>query len=543
MLSQSFKDILLIRVFIVGFLCSLSFASCAYESKLVGSAFLTAKQKEQLKVRKNRTSGLYVSTEQGFFGDWNFIKNRALVFLSEAQSDAGDSGRWKNFSSENGEIGTIDPSSVRSPLPLSVHDNIHYAALIAHLDDNAELAQAVFEELVIVANDDQLDASNGTTKVNSTFGTTIRYNYQYRSSGSPWFVSAAKIQKYIESYALIYPLINSTEFYDENAERVEQFFQDWHDYMKQISDNLMTGFVGDDWRNGVFDQSTTLEPEDGRFSQPFTHLDENNQPVNRTTILQNGAFNNRVLDFIGLVHTYGIYFDNADSRDFTWAYFKLFLELNVFADGTISEWYRSYDEGPSQGFVYNYSTLLHIIRIAQKHAVAVENGIIGVQQRGKYYDFTTAIGSDEKSGDYPGDSTSGGNKGILTMLTNLSRYHRLPEDGGYIGLRKAENGDNYNGDRYVWSAPAAIANTYYQRQALVDYMKFDVAQGYPGPDTNRGNQGTIGWGPWGEHSWGAAGTAYGIGLFADLEPIFSQDEQQMCFPVLAQENKVAMICL
>jgi len=515
----------------------------AYEPKIVGQAFLTASQKAQLQDRKARESGLYISTEQGFFGDWNFIKNRAEVFRADSRTSTGDSGRWANFSSENGEIGTIAPTNVISPVPLSVNDNIHYAALVAHLDDDIELAQAVFKELVIVANDDQLDASNGTTKHNATFGTTIRFNYEYRSSGPPWFASAAKIQKYIESYALVYPIVKNDPFFQGNVERVEQFFEDWHNYMKQISDNLLRGFVGDNWRQGLYEQDTILEPADASFSQPFTHLDENNQPVNRTTILQNGAFNNRVWDFIGLVSSYGVYFNNADSRNFTWSYFKLFLELNVFPDGTLSEWYRSYDGSPNQGFVYNYATLLHIIRVAQKHAVAVENGLPGVQDRGKYYDYTTSIGSEEKSDNYPGDSTSGGQKGILTMLINLSRYHRSPEDGGYIGLRKSETLASYDGDRYVWSIVPAIANTYYQRQELTDYMKFDISKGYPGPDSTRGNAGASSWGPWGEHSWGASGTGYGIGVYADLDSIFSFPEEQICVPVSTKNGKVAMICL
>ena len=515
----------------------------AYEPKIVGNALLTPSQKEQLITRKSLTSGLYISTEQGFFGDWNFIKNRANVFLNDVQSGNGDSGRWENFSAENGEIGTINPSSIQGPSPLEVNDNIHYAALIAYLDNDITLARAVFNELVIVANDDQLDASNGTTKVNDTFGTTIRFNYAYNSSGNPWFLSATKIQKYIESYGLIYSLIKDDDFFDDNAQRVEQFFADWNNFMKQITNNLMTGFVGDNWLNGVFTSSTTLEPEEGLVTQPFTHLDENNQPINRTTILQNGAFNNRVWDFVGLVHTYGVYFNDADSRDVSWAYFKLFLEFNVFADGTLSEWYRSYAGNGNQGFVYNYSTLLHITRTAQLHAIAVENNLAGVKDRGKYYDYTTSIGTDEKIPNYPGDSTSGGMKGIYQMITNLSRYHRLPEDGGYIGLRKAEDLENYNGDKFVWSVLPAIANTYYQTQPLTDYMKFDISKGYPGPDTNRGNQGASGWGPWSEHSWGAAGAAYGIGLYADLEPIFNAVENPICLPIVAKTNNIALICL
>ena len=530
------------KIAIVIVLSMFALSTHAYELKIVGQAFLTSNQKKQLQTRKELTSGLYVSTEQGFFGDWNFIKNRANIFFSDAQTNSGDRGRWAGFSTENGEIGTIDPSSVIGPLPLRVNDNIHYAALIAFLDDDIELARAVFNELVIVANDDQLDASNGTTKHNATFGTTIRFNYEYRSSGDPWFFSAAKIQKYLESYALIYPLIESDTFFQNNVERVEQFFEDWHNYMKQISDNLMRGFVGDNWREGLYERTTIVEPADADFTQPYTHLDQNNQPVNPTTILQNGAFNNRVWDFIGLVSSYGIYFNNADSRDFTWSYFKLFLELNVFPDGTLSEWYRSYDGKPNQGFVYNYSTLLHISRVAQKHAVAVENGLPGVTDRGKYYDYTTSIGTDEKSTNYPGGSTSGGEKGILTMLTNLSRYHRLPEDGGYIGLRKAENFERYNGDLYVWSIVPAIANTYYQLQELTDYTKFDITKGYPGPDSTRGNAGASGWGPWGEHSWGASGTGYGIGLYADLEPIFSTTEKQTCAPIPTLNDKIVMVC-
>ena len=67
----------------------------------------------------------------------------------------------------------------------------------------------------------------------------------------------------------------------------------------------------------------------------------------------------RLWNLIGLVSSYNIYFNNVNSRGFTWHYFKVFLELNVFLDDTLSEWHRLYDGKPNQGFVYNDSILFH----------------------------------------------------------------------------------------------------------------------------------------------------------------------------------------
>lgn len=77
---QELRSMFVTRIAIVIILSTFALSTNAYEPKIVGQAFLTASQKEQLQVRKQLTSGLYISTEQGFFGDWNFIENRANFF-------------------------------------------------------------------------------------------------------------------------------------------------------------------------------------------------------------------------------------------------------------------------------------------------------------------------------------------------------------------------------------------------------------------------------------------------------------------------------
>nr|MBX2849806.1 hypothetical protein [Acidiferrobacterales bacterium] len=268
-----------------------------------------------------------------------------------------------------------------------------------------------------------------------------------------------------------------------------------------------------------------------------------NQPVNRLTQLQSGPFNNRVWDFVALVHSYGVYFNDAESRQFAWDFFTQFLQLAVFPDGTLAEWYRSHDRNPNQGLTYNYTTLMHVVKVAQTHAVAVENRLPGMTERGKFYDYVTALGTDQKVPNYPGSSTSGGQKGIRQMLVNLSRYHRAPEDGGYLGIRKAENFAPYQSILYRYSIVPAIANSYYQDRALEDYAAFNVDAGYPGPDTHRGGLGSKNWGSWSEHTWGAWGTGYGIGLYAGIPNVFSPTVEELCVPIMTNTKRIALICL
>jgi len=542
--------------------------SYAYEPKVKGTALFTETQRVSLIERKNNTSGLFISTQDGFFGDWNHIKAAAVTFMDDVKNNGGDSGRWDNFSDVLGDIGVLPGNNTVEPRPMfgaigaySVSDNIHYAAIIANLDNNQELAAYVFKELLAVANDDKLDSSNGTSKTNDTFGTTIRFNYSYSGADNPWFISAAKITKYIESYGLIYRLIeNDPVIYNAtDVQRVEQFFADWHDFIKTISANYITGTLGPNWRNNQI----TLGDYQKQFldlatdnSQPYTHYDQNNVGFNHLTRMQASAFNNRVWDFIELVHTYGIYFGDADSRNLSSTFFKLFLKLCIFPDGTQAEWYRAYNSSatnsvgkPTQGFNYTYLTLAHVVKFAQTHAIAAHNGIPGVTDAGYYYDYVTSEGTDELIDDYPQEatSTSGGHKGIYQMLINQSKYHRPPSHGGFEGLRFSERGLNnspnivFNGDQQVYSVVPAMANTYYQTDELRDYAFFSSGAGYPGPISF--TSGAKNWGAWAEHSWGAWGTAYGIGLYLDVNNVFHVEEE-VCF-VLPNKDKIAhaVICL
>ncbi len=506
-----------------------------------GNGMVTPPQKVEILKRWNNLTGTFPTTQTGYSNTGQEIKDGAATFrLDVITNGVADRGRYNWMYSGSGAIpnsNTYSPSTVWSPCG-TCKQNIHYAAWEAYLNDDTALALAVWGELYAVASDDNLDYSNGGSarsggeppRNNPTHGTATRYVYtgQANNDSHPFFILASKMEQYLHTYGIIYDLIKNDATFQSQEQFVNWWFKDYADLMYDNCQNRFDQYLGpkSTWQNFSNDWRNSSPYSGAGNNQTHAYFNSSGSTgFYRIGTLQSGSWSNRMWDKIAYVGAFGTYFNDATYQ--TWAFdaFKGFLQTGVFADGTPSEWYRSYG-GPNlsevtKGMDYISTTMMHITAMAHNHAVAVYNGFPGVTDLGKFYDYSTSEGTDERCTAYAAASTSGGNKSILSVLKHVRLYYLSGANGGYADNRYNENGYAYNltssGRNMTRPLPAAMANQYYNDQDLKDWYLMETSLGYRQADTDVSAQ-NFRPSDMGE-SWGKAGAmgaSFGQGLLEGI---------------------------
>jgi|GEM_PF-5310600 len=528
------------------------FTGFAQTDDYKGQALFTQPQLDEINTRLEDETTNYYSSGAGFFGDGAEIMNGAAVFLSQeiagtwanefdwgiAPHVSGESGKeprpGANTGAGSGNSGTRDVERIHDAGVLSLvwagrneSATFNGATKTKNLH-SIDLARNAWDVLLRRANDTNLDWSNRT---NHPLDGNLDIN--------PRFIIAAKMLKYINTFAAIEGQLGDYTSFTNNRTVVEDWFQDCADYNYQqfgihldriflvgindyppYSNNEFTTAIGT-YPNMLYQTSSGVGNPDP-FTQLHTYYNSAGTGFNTTTWMQAAGLPNRVWDAIGIIGAYGVMWNNPTYITFEEEMFKLFFEVGIFPDGTVNEWYRSYDGSPSQGLNYGTVTGFHLVSAALRHAVGVRNGMLHLTGgEGKLFNITTSRGTSELyANGYAGTTTSGGTKGLLAFLLNLSKYYKSSSNGGWNDLRFAEGGTAIDEENKPFTIMYAMANSFYNNSELEDLYK--GLNGFTAPNYYSNGFTINASGSWGEHSlqpWGVP-SSYGryIGL-AEMEDV------------------------
>lgn len=438
-----------------------------------------------------------------------------------------DRGRWDNFYNLNSLL-PLDPSTAseryephylranRSQPGTYPNENysserLHEAAnlafalniadedyQIAGITKNSkqiakELALAIWKEIVAMANDDKLDASNGgrerlagePSRNNPSFGQTIRFDHTGQASksnrqgiqrGEPFYISAMKIVKVIHSYGLVKQIIEEEIEFNENEAFVNYWVQDWVRWAYGQYNRFFVNSFGTNWRGFDRNFSSTRSFGGNGSDQAYAFYDAQGNGVNRITEAQRFTLNNRELIYPLLVKTFATYFDDSDLEDWAFDVFKLYIALGVYPDGTHHEMYRVGSNQIANNFPMVYPELSTGILLAwaRTHEAGVKNG--SLSDSNKYWEYTSDLGSDELYQNSWETSTSGGQKGLEMVLSNIAGYLKSETDEGLVGNRYNQNGILIDNRDQTMTAIYAMANRYYNNQLFEGIVR---RNGYP----------------------------------------------------------------
>lgn len=523
-------------IIIFFFLCQ---AICLNSQSIAGQAIFTQSQLDELDARIDTQSTDYWASGGGYFGDGLKMYQGSEQFLNQERGAGTYANEWgwavspyasgestkeprpgANPAGGSGASGSQDIEYIHDAAVLSIvwqgrSDILTFSGVTQTKDQHSkDLAEAVFEVIQRRASDANLDWSNRTTfPINGVI------------DANPFFIMFAKVSKYINSYACIYTQLSGTP----NYALVENWLEDAVEYARLQIINKSIGVLGVSQppfadgalANNVYNQPYVdtapfgFNPEP--TNQDYTFYDNAGVGVNRLTWAQAAGLNNRIWDALSSIGAYGTMFNAPTYRDFEKEWFKFFMEMGVFPDGTLNEWYRSYDGNPAQGLNYATITGFHIVSAAYRHAVAVENGLPGVgTNRGELFDYTTSRGTTELYGPgvYTGTSTSGGNKGLLNMLLNITNYYRTSANGGWSDLRFAEGGTPITEEDKPFYIMFAMANIYYDNPTLRSIYR--GTDGFVPPNYYSNGFTIDSAGSWGENSYQPWGTPTSYGRFFGL---------------------------
>lgn len=331
----------------------------------------------------------------------------------------------------------------------------------------------------------------------------------------------AKLNKYLLAYALTYDKMPG----GSDFTTIDNWFTDIVEWCDAGIDDIFNANIGE-----VPPFASIPRPINNSFVQQnysgatYTYYDSSgNNGVNLIGRLQSTTCNNRAWDAWSFLGNYGTHFNNATYRDKNFELFKYYFQVGVFPDGTSNEWYRAMD-GFTSSIGFNYITVVagHIAHNCQLHAVAVTNGLPGVSDVGKYYDYTTSIGTDELITSYLQTSTSGGAKGPFQYFDNWRRYFLTPVNGGFEGQRFTDSAEQINAYSRPYTGVVTMMNGYYNNQSFSDWVDMDTNEGfkygnlaYPGTYPDGTSIGSAG-------SWGEPGLGLTWGLMGAMGGNFAQ---------------------
>ncbi len=435
-----------------------------------GNTIFTPAQEKAFKERYANPEQSFPLTQKGFSNEVGNIKLGASEFFHDFSTGGvgHDRGGWYPTSDM-----VIDGSSTNpfqpygdnySVFPRQLY-NIHFAALDAYATGDVPKAMAVFRELAHLANRSHLDFSNQTV-----------FDRTKMSFENPVFYAAAKMQQYRVSYALIFDLVKNTKYYQDNKITVNSWFKDAADYFKAVIDNNLDYWV----MSGDWHSDSGITPRTGNLNDFYTYYDATgNTGYNEVGDFQFNTVNNRAWRLISFVGGYGYSFGENNYIDWAFDLFKFTLKIGQFPDNTFMEHVRSdsYNGGavPDKelGIDYTWETYMGLTKMALENEVAVERGLLPSDHRGRYFDYSTSIGTDEMFTSYTYTSTSGGPKSLKGGLINLSKYYTQEFQ------RYNTNGELISPTEQTFSLITAMANTYYEDKELENFYLFNRQANYP----------------------------------------------------------------
>lgn len=457
-----------------------------------GQALFTAVMIDSI---KNRIENGYrhPTKPNAFINDVAYLVSQSNAFFSN-----DDAGAWDNWSVSNGYINVSS-----TPMPArGVSDQIHYAGIRTFFQKQFADSSSVAETNANRVMNRLLEYSRSNIQTDGLVADDTHT--------TPYMFIALKMAKFIETYTLVEAI--STMSSSDKAE-IEAWFKEWNDFFKVVlrfSSEVAYGpnweneeYVSTDYNFAVQNSSTRTNPIDGRTS----------------TGAQQTGLNNIRAHMMGLIHTYGIYFNEQDSKDLSFAWYKMMVQLNHFSDGTTAEMIRSYNGNESLGLVYNMVNLTASIKAAITQKIAVVNGLDGADNADEYFDYLTSKGTDDYPGlsDYVGTSTSGGNKNLLLLFKNHLDYKRQHGGQGHSPQRRL-NGDLMDGDAKMTHRPAAaIMDLFYNDDEIDAAIINDGNYGYTQSNLTSGAN-TGGYPHTLNGTWNSL---YGMIYYVDIDGAFS----------------------
>ncbi len=434
---------------------------------IVGQAVYTTGQKAEMIVRLN--AGQYGDLTSGSADFSSNPNSGTFDWFHDVVGEQVHNG--SGYPNKTGTVIDYSPKHRNSPTDgnYNLHD-MNDAAVHAWLTNDQTKAGLVLDKLLEYANADELDFSNGTATYtsNSKHGTFVRF--EANDFVNPWFELIAWMDRNLEAYALIRDMNVSITINEQNI--LNEWFYYANEWAKACMRLRTSIRIGGDWENGNYQDTAYnqfFNPSSTR-SNPYLE-DQNGNPLNAYEFNQAQGLSNVGWEFVVYIGNYGVHFNETDAKTLSQKLFEFFF-IQIMPDGNTMEMVRGYNARPDWGVFYSLITLGSIVRFANTHAVAVENGLPGVTDRGKYYDWTTTLGMEDIIPNYATAGTGDGTpKGLQMHMTALSNFFATRTGNGWDPVFKLNNqvidGDNH----YHYRNPAAIANAYYNDSNLEDWYK------------------------------------------------------------------------
>lgn len=411
--------------------------------------------KEELDIWKQRAAnGPYktkVDASTNSPGDWDRIISNANAFLKKPKADRWDGGYQGsgcvpnlNSSYSAGEIMSWEPH--RSLL------KIRDAAFVYRVSGDTRYKDAVKNELLnYYVGHPLIDFSNrsrwclGKNSINDL---------------NPGFGIAEGLDRVVFAYDFIKGDLTSAE-----QTKIETWLRHMGDYFRQVLDQSANS-VYRDRKNGI------LRDPAWKSNYRGYHTHDGGYPIPHLT----HWYNNRRATMAKFVADVGVLLNNQNMMGSARLFFKEWLKYSVFPDGTHGEYYRNSVGNHESGFGYTMSTVYAMLSVADVFARAGDPSL---------YKFVTSDGI---------AATKGGNKSLLLVMQNISKYidgtfkRYLPGKAGQANfLIDGKNGswisvfDIYFSRANVYYRDQRIKNTYLRKQSGVDPYPSKPATAGPYP--------------------------------------------------------------
>lgn len=487
----------------------------------VGQPIFTEAQRQEMKIRF--ADGPYKSRVTGSFGAYDGTFDKIVQEKNDfmANPDAGD---WDFAVEGNDELNKLPGQDTSNPTPQANGniEDLHSAAIWAFTfydDPNPAIAAEaaavgaeVCKEIYDRSIDPKLDTSNRTRYNPDSFAT------------NPYLFYVGKFTKYLNDYALLRSA-GIDGLSSSQRITIDNWLKDADAFWGEKIDTDTKSRFGNNWKNEVYGSSSwnnAIRDGSSRTNPIFTN--SSGTPNSNYIVSEKmSGFWNIGYDYMMFRALYGIIFNNQNSKDHSWAYYRDTFKFAVFSDGTFAEMIRATSSKEDWGVFYGTVTFGAMVKMALWHAIGVENSLTGMGDKGKYFDYSTSLGIDSYASlnGHGGSSTSGGNKSLLLVGQAWAKFYEQ-SNGSSFGWQPQRYNDVSSGvnliegsNHFHFISPAAAMNAWYNDPEIKNWYK-GLGNYPPIKDKSSGAQSIAG-------SWAAgqgnANEYHGVGLWYDMEDI------------------------
>lgn len=369
-----------------------------------------------------------------------------------------------------------------APVPTNVlngaketSDNIFYAgfqALIkARRNQGTDMAEAI-----VIANLIATQTYARATDTNLNFDN--RTNWKDGTETNGYFIVAQWFDKYMHNWSFIKSLNLVTNLTSTQEATIDAWFLKGRNWCYDKVTNHYIAAFGSNWETSAistgYDQ---IYPSNSVRTNPVIAI--GGVPQTAYTVNSAGALLpwNTVSKYATVVHSYGLLYNDQEALDLSDRWYKDYFKLGMFTDGSWMELIRGYDTAPFQGLQYGSITLSSLTFMAHTQAVATrqDHPLLQGKAYDEYYTYTTSLGLEDVLPGHAGSTTGGSSKGLLLLMTAMSKYIGQATGLNAWGSVRQVNDTGFPTiemtDTFHYFVAMAQANAYYNDANIRDCYK------------------------------------------------------------------------